>query len=159
MRTLTASDRSALIKLASSLPSGSSERKAILAGLQGSSSKTASGVNIPGVHVLDNAIVQDNAKVYGKANVRDDAKVYDNAEVYDYATVTGYAEVSGEAKVYGFALLSGNAEVSGNAKVYDNAHVCDNALIGGTAEILGGIWKGYEGLITSGRWKGPGIPA
>ena len=44
MRRLTASDRSALIKLASSLPSGSSERKAILAGLQGSSSKTASGV-------------------------------------------------------------------------------------------------------------------
>jgi hypothetical protein len=34
MRTLTASDRSALIKLASSLPAGSPERKAILAGLQ-----------------------------------------------------------------------------------------------------------------------------
>lgn len=34
MRTLTASDRSALIKLASSLPSGSPDRKAILAGLQ-----------------------------------------------------------------------------------------------------------------------------
>ena len=40
MHTLTASDRSALIKLASSLPAGSAERKAILAGLQGSS-KTA----------------------------------------------------------------------------------------------------------------------
>jgi hypothetical protein len=37
MRNLTASDRSALIKLASSLPKGSSERKAILAGLRGSS--------------------------------------------------------------------------------------------------------------------------
>lgn len=36
MRRLTASDRSALIKLASSLPAGSPERKAILAGLQGS---------------------------------------------------------------------------------------------------------------------------
>ena len=34
MRRLTASDRSALIKLASSLPAGSPERKAILAGLQ-----------------------------------------------------------------------------------------------------------------------------
>ena len=32
-RTLTASDRSALIKLASTLPKGSPERKAILAGL------------------------------------------------------------------------------------------------------------------------------
>ena len=41
MRNLTASDRSALIKLASSLPAGSPERKAILAGLQGSSNKTA----------------------------------------------------------------------------------------------------------------------
>jgi hypothetical protein len=42
MRRLTASDRSALIKLASSLPAGSPERKAILAGLRGSSNKTAS---------------------------------------------------------------------------------------------------------------------
>ena len=48
-RNVTASDRSALIKLASSLPSGSPERKAILAGLEGSSNKKASGV--PGVHI------------------------------------------------------------------------------------------------------------
>jgi hypothetical protein len=34
MRKLGSNDRSALIKLASSLPSGSSERRAILAGLQ-----------------------------------------------------------------------------------------------------------------------------
>lgn len=33
-RTLTAADRSALIRLASTLPAGSAERKAILAGLQ-----------------------------------------------------------------------------------------------------------------------------
>lgn len=33
MKNITASDRSALIKLASSLPAGSPERKAILAGL------------------------------------------------------------------------------------------------------------------------------
>jgi hypothetical protein len=38
-RFLTASDRSSLIRLASSLPAGSAERKAILAGLAG---KTAS---------------------------------------------------------------------------------------------------------------------
>ena len=38
-RTLTASDRSALIRLASTLPAGSEERRAILAGL----SKKASG--------------------------------------------------------------------------------------------------------------------
>jgi hypothetical protein len=44
MRNLTASDRSALIKLASSLPEGSSEKKAILAALQGSP-KAASGLS------------------------------------------------------------------------------------------------------------------
>jgi len=44
-RSLTSSDRSSLIKLASSLPVGSPERKAILAGLAGSvtsEGKTAS---------------------------------------------------------------------------------------------------------------------
>jgi hypothetical protein len=41
-RRLTASDRSALIRLASTLPVGSSERRAILAGLAGTQSHTAS---------------------------------------------------------------------------------------------------------------------
>ncbi len=36
-RTLTAADRSALIRLASTMPAGSDERKAILAGLKGAS--------------------------------------------------------------------------------------------------------------------------
>ena len=45
MRTLTASDRSALIKLAASLPEGSPEKKAILAGLQGSSKAASLGKN------------------------------------------------------------------------------------------------------------------
>ena len=49
-RTITASDRSALIRLASSLPAGSPQRKAILAGLV--QTKQASGeFNIPGRHV------------------------------------------------------------------------------------------------------------
>jgi hypothetical protein len=53
VRNLTASDKSVLIKLASSLPTGDETRRAILAGL-----KTASGdVNIPGRHVLGNAKV------------------------------------------------------------------------------------------------------
>lgn len=39
MKTLTASDRSALIKLASSLPQGDETRKAILAGLQQTASE------------------------------------------------------------------------------------------------------------------------
>lgn len=44
-RSLTASDRSRLIRLASTMPVGSTERKAILAGLQGSDPKTAGGPN------------------------------------------------------------------------------------------------------------------
>ena len=40
-KTLTASDHSALIRLASSMAVGSEERKAILAGLRGASTKTA----------------------------------------------------------------------------------------------------------------------
>jgi len=51
MRKLSSADRSALIKLASSLPSGSPERKAILAGLQGSSKKASGDVNISGKHI------------------------------------------------------------------------------------------------------------
>ena len=44
-RSLTAADRSALIRLASTMPAGSPERRAILAGLQGSATKTAGGPN------------------------------------------------------------------------------------------------------------------
>ena len=40
-RSLTASDRASLVKLASSLPSGSAERKAILAGLSKTQGKVA----------------------------------------------------------------------------------------------------------------------
>lgn len=44
-RSLTAADRTALIRLASTLPAGSPERRAILAGLQESAFKTAAGLN------------------------------------------------------------------------------------------------------------------
>lgn len=182
-RNLTASDRSALIKLASSLPAGSPERKAILAGLRGSSSKTAFGdFNIPDKHIFHRAEVSDKAKVSDGAHVRDDAKlydraqvfdkaqVYDNAEMYDEAKVYGEAEVfgrselSGKAKVYGNAEVSGKAIVGGDAHVYGSAQVYGDAIvagdakIGGTAVIIGGHWDGSEGTITSGKWKAPGVP-
>jgi len=154
MRKLNAGDRSALIKLASSLPVGSPERRAILAGLESEikkdadpkshdqnkpetfyEKKAAGAVNVPGKHILDRAKVDDNAHVWG------------NAEVSDRAYVSGKASVSGNAKVYGDAMVSGNAIVGGNAN------------IGGDAVILGGKWDGSEGPITSGKWKAPGIPA
>jgi hypothetical protein len=65
MRTLTASDRSALIRLASSLPAGSPERKAILAGLEPRGLAAVSG-KATYVNALDNladlAELVDNAQ-------------------------------------------------------------------------------------------------
>ncbi len=52
-RILTASDRTALIRLASSLPKGSPERKAILAGLSSTSRTAASD---PLVKMVDEAL-------------------------------------------------------------------------------------------------------
>jgi hypothetical protein len=62
-RKVTASDRSALIRLASTMPVGSPERKAILAGLQGSSSKTAAGDII--------AILEREMRKFGLVRMRD----------------------------------------------------------------------------------------
>ena len=140
----------------------------------GIKTKLASGlsgeVNIPGVHILDNAEVIGNAKVFGdakvyasamvsggevsdNATVSGDAKVYGNAQVYGNAEVYGKAKVGGEAEVYGNAVVSGGAHVYGGARVYGDAKVF------GTAVILGGDWDGSEGPITSGRWMAPGVPA
>ena len=52
--------------------------------------------------------------------------------------------ISSNAKVFGDAV--GNAWVYGDAKVWGNA------------VILGGVWDGSEGPITSGKWKAPGVP-
>ena len=161
-----ASARSALVKLAASLPAGSRERKVILASLEAEIKKDAdpkshnqnkpeayygkkaSGeFNIPGVHVWGHAKVFDNAKVFG------------NAEVFGNAKVFGEAEVSGNAKIYGGAKVSGNAKVSGKAHVYGDVKVSGKARIGGTAVILGGEWDGSEGRIMSGTWSAPGVPA
>jgi hypothetical protein len=130
MRKLTASDRSALIKLASTLPSGSSERRAILVGLQGSS-KAASGreVNVPGKHIFDDAQVSDTAKVFENATVRG------NAQVYGDAKVGGNADISGNANVFDNARVKDNAEVSSDAKVLENAEVSGKAQVFGYAMV------------------------
>ena len=129
---LASSDRSSLIRLASSLPVGSSERRTILAGL---SKVSALEYNVPGIHILDNAQVFGFAGVYGDATVSDRAKV------------------SGRAQVFG------DAEVFGRAQVYGGAKIFGRARIGGTAQILGGEWDGSEGDILSGKWLAPGVPA
>jgi carbonic anhydrase/acetyltransferase-like protein (isoleucine patch superfamily) len=141
MRTLAASDRSALIKLASSLPAGSTERRTILAGLQ--QKRAAGQTNIPNVHIFDKAKVYDeaevsgDAKVYGRAEVLDNAKVYGNAEVFEKAGVFGDAKVFGNAKVRGMAQVNGKAKVSGTAQLYDNAEVYGNADVNGNAKVFG----------------------
>lgn len=66
-RTLTAADHSALIRLASELPVGSEERRAILAGLYEPS--VVEEVNVPGKHFLHNNQAGDRARVYGNAHM------------------------------------------------------------------------------------------
>lgn len=132
---MKSSDRSRLIRLASSLPVGSPERRTILAGLSRVSRVSALEYNVPGIHILDNAQVFGFAGVYGNATVSDRAKVSGRAQVFGQAEVFGRAQVLGAAKIFG------------------------QARIGGTAQILGGEWDGSEGDILSGRWVAPGEPA
>ncbi len=80
MNKFSSQDRSALIRLASTLPVGSTERKAILAGLGQTLGRVASGeVNVPGKHILENAEVSGNAEVYENAQVGGNAQVGDKA--------------------------------------------------------------------------------
>ena len=96
-RTLSASDRASLIRLASSLPVGDAKRKAILAGL----SKAATEFNVPGKHILDNAQVYGSARVFGSATVSGSAQVFDTAKVGGNAVVSGVAQIGGTAVILG----------------------------------------------------------
>ena len=68
-RKLTASDRSALIRLASTMEKGSEERKAILNGLKGAATKTAmnyhSDLNLARIEV-NNRYIKELARVIAK---------------------------------------------------------------------------------------------
>ncbi len=69
-RTLTASDRSALIRLASTLPAGSAERRAILAGLSKVSFKEGQSVRVDMSHkALSSTAYNDLDPVGGDAVV------------------------------------------------------------------------------------------
>jgi hypothetical protein len=63
-RTLTASDRSALIRLASTLPVGSGDRRAILAGLRNSTLAMGGHKKAAGPHPLNPRSVRVGAFVY-----------------------------------------------------------------------------------------------
>jgi predicted DNA-binding WGR domain protein len=174
-----ASARSALVKLAASLPAGSRERKVILASLEAEIKKDADpkshnqnkpetyygkkasgGVNIPSKHIFGNAKVFESAKVSGKAEVSGNARVFGDAEVYEKAKVYGDANVSGKtyvyynAKVYGDANVSGYAEVHGDAHVYGNAKVYGDANVHGDAKIFGNARIGGDAEIFDGEWDG-----
>ena len=179
-RTLTSSDRSALIRLASTMPVGSTERRAILAGLTHKATET---INVIGKHIRGNASVDGNAMVYENGLVSGNASVFNNAKVFGDAMVQGNAQVSGnaqvfgkaqvyknssvtdDAKVFGNALVGGKADVGGHAQVFGKAQVAGDAVvggtarIGGTAHILGGRWNGSEGEVTEGEWVSPGVPS
>jgi len=141
---LSSKDRSALIKLASSLPAGSSEKRSILEGLAQNPTRVASGeFNIPGKNILEGAQVTENAKVsddaqaFGRAQVSGKAKVFGKSSVSDRAHVYGMAQVYGEALVYGNAKVTLHANVSGDARVYGNATVAGQAMITGHAKVFG----------------------
>ena len=66
MKNLTASDRSALIRLAASLPKGSEERRAILAGLSKSAAPTADDWELyakPGVIAAGHGLPVDDLRL------------------------------------------------------------------------------------------------
>ena len=68
-RTLTASDRKSLIKLASTLPKGSPERKAILAGLADSASRGTFKKDVLAALPSLKGEVEDAVKAFAKAQV------------------------------------------------------------------------------------------
>jgi carbonic anhydrase/acetyltransferase-like protein (isoleucine patch superfamily) len=182
-RALTASDRGLLVRLASEMPNGSSERRAIIAGLS-VVAVSLGEFNIPNFHIVGQAAVTDDAKVYDKAQIRDgaqvygrakvhgearvfgkahvyqDAEVFMEAQVYDYAKVGGRARVYGVAEVHGDAAIWGNAQISdgakvfGNAQVYGDAKVSDWAKIGGDAEVFGKAQISGRAVILGGTWDG-----
>ena len=117
MNKLSPQDRSVLIRLASTLPVGSPDRKAILSGLSQNSRKASGNFNIPDKHIFDNAEVSDNARVYDRAMVYDDAKVSDNAKVFGDAEVFERGQVSGDAQVSKYAYVFGDAQVFGKARI------------------------------------------
>lgn len=123
-----ASDRPALIRLASTLPKGSGERRAILAVIQ----RMARGAfNLPGKHILDHAAVT------GRAMVSDDAVVRDRVRVFGQAWVGDNAVVSGDVSIGDKAIVHSNAVVAGKVLVRDNARIGDNARVHGNVEMYG----------------------
>ena len=145
--------------------------------------QASQGVNVPGVHIFQDAkvldkaqvlsrarvmhrtIIMNEAKISGRAQISDEAIVAGSAQVTGKAVVRGKAEIVDKAQVFGSAEISdtayvgGKAQVFGKAQVSGNAQVTGKARIGGDAVILGGTWDGSEGEILSGRWLAPGVPA
>jgi hypothetical protein len=71
-KTLTATDRKSLIRLASTMPVGSPERKAILAGLQGSS--RVAGLKTAGEHPLGRMSIVYFDLIMEDYNIEEDAE-------------------------------------------------------------------------------------
>ena len=85
-RSLTASDRASLIKLASSLPKGSPERKAILAGLVKTSSDELD---------LDLITGGDKEKHMSVAKAKPGTKIFERGREIGVACSGGFAYWSG----------------------------------------------------------------
>jgi hypothetical protein len=120
-RTLTSADRSALIKLASTLPVDSAERKAILAGLSAVSGKTATIVT-KGSIAADYARGKDTV---GLIEFRKAVRKYALVKAREFAHVSnaGVDPYSAEAEGSGAYLIDdlfiAGSSVHGNSMVFD----------------------------------------
>ena len=91
-RSLTAADRSALIRLASSMEKGSAERKAILAGLKGASTKVAEKDYMAWSHDFLDWWNKDRIDIHGGADT-----VFADDLMH---SITGFAGYPNEGKAY-----------------------------------------------------------
>jgi len=167
MNKLSSQDRASLIRLASTLPIGSVERKAILAGLSGTDKTSASGGETAEKHQLkvltDTVKNPMKGKFLGgpsaeeaektlrekfhftdkqiaslkKANFNDTGKTSSGEVNVPGKHILGDAQVSGKALVYGEAAVNGNAYVYDKAKVYGDAKVSGDAYVYGDAKVSG----------------------
>jgi len=144
-KSLIASDRSALIKLASTLPVGSTERKAILAGLSSVSGKTAaSGGGMAEKHqikvLMDTVRNPMKGKFLGGPSAEEAEKTlrekfnFTDKQIASLKTAASGRVASGEVNVPGKHILD-NAHVSGKAQVSDSAQISDYALIEDSAKV------------------------
>jgi NDP-sugar pyrophosphorylase family protein len=128
-----------MVRLAHSLPKGSSERRGTLSRIMkvGGMALDRGPGNVPGLNILEDAKVSRGALVSGRAKIYGSAKADMEARVFGSAEVFGSATVSDHSEVYGFARVYGNCDIYEEAKVYEKASVFGEAQVYGRPRVFG----------------------